>query len=162
MQVWPIVQSLALLTVANGTPVIAKKIFGARFDFPLDAGLRFLDGQPLLGTSKTVRGVLVSVVATAAVAPLLGFSIAGGALVAILAMAGDLASSFLKRRLGFRSSTQAIALDQIPESLLPLLACRNMLALSSTDIAVCVGIFFFGELILSRLLYALHLRDEPY
>ena len=77
-------------------------------------------------------------------------------------MAGDLFSSFCKRRFGLPSSSRASGLDQIPESLLPLLACRNLLALTITDIAVCVVMFVVGEIVLSRLLYAVHLRDRPY
>lgn len=162
MQVWPVLQSLYLLTLANGSPVIAKKFLGSRLALPLDAGVLFLDGRPLLGPSKTVRGVLISVAATAALAPLLGVDPATGALVAAFAMLGDLLSSFTKRRLGLVSSAQAIGLDQIPESLLPLLACRDALSLTYADIAVCTGIFLVGELALSRVLYALHVRDQPY
>ena len=162
MQTWPLLQSVLLLTLANGAPVVAKKLMGARLAFPLDAGARFFDGQPLLGPSKTVRGVVISVVTTAAVAPLLGQSLATGGLVAALAMIGDLFSSFVKRRMRFPSSSQAIGLDQVPESLLPLLVCKEMLSLTSIDVAIGVGIFVVGELILSRLLYDLRLRDEPY
>ncbi len=162
MHTWPLLQSVLLLTLANGAPVVAKKILGARLAFPLDAGARFFDGQPLLGPSKTVRGVVISVVTTAVVAPLLGLSLAAGGLVAALAMIGDLFSSFVKRRLKFPSSSQAIGLDQVPESLLPLLVCKETLSLTSIDVAIGVGIFVLGELILSRLLYDLRLRDEPY
>ena len=77
-------------------------------------------------------------------------------------MAGDLFSSFVKRRLNLRPSSRALGLDQVPESLFPLLACRDVLSLTAADIALAVGIFFVGELILSRLLYKAHLRDEPY
>ncbi len=77
-------------------------------------------------------------------------------------MAGDLFSSFVKRRLNFPPSSQAIGIDQVPESLLPMLACRDALALTAADIALGVGIFFVGELIVSRLLYRIHLRDRPY
>jgi hypothetical protein len=162
MQTWPLLQSVLLLTLANGAPVVAKKLLGARLAFPLDAGARFLDGQPWLGPSKTVRGVVASVVTTAVVAPLLGLSPTTGGLVAALAMIGDLFSSFVKRRLRFPSSSQAIGLDQVPESLLPLLVCRQTLSLTFLDVAIVVGIFIVGELILSRLLYDLHVRDEPY
>ena len=162
MHTWPLFQSVLLLTLANGTPVVAKRILRGRFAFPLDAGARFFDGQPLLGPSKTIRGVVTSVVTTAVVARLLGLSFAAGGLVAALAMIGDLFSSFVKRRLKFASSSQAIGLDQVPESLLPLLVCQQMLSLTFVDVAVATGIFFLGELILSRLLYDLHLRDEPY
>ncbi len=162
MHTWPLLQSVLLLTLANGAPVVAKKALGARLAFPLDAGARFFDGQPLLGPSKTIRGVAISVVTTAVVAPLLGLNLAAGGLVAVLAMIGDLFSSFAKRRLKFPSSSQAIGLDQVPESLLPLLVCKETLSLTSMDVAIGVGIFFLGELILSRLLYDLRLRDEPY
>jgi len=37
-----------------------------------------------------------------------------------------------------------------------------MLALTSIDVAIGVGIFVLGELLLSRVLYDLRVRDEPY
>jgi hypothetical protein len=162
MQPLQLVQLLVLLTAANGTPIIAKKIFGTRCARPLEAGIMFLDGRPVFGRSKTIRGILFSILITTIVAPFVGMSPAMGALVASTAMAGDLFSSFMKRRLNFPPSSQAIGLDQVPESLLPMLACRDALSLTATDIALGVGIFFIGELLLSRLLYRVHLRDRPY
>jgi CDP-2,3-bis-(O-geranylgeranyl)-sn-glycerol synthase len=162
MHVAAILQSLALLALANSTPLFAKKIFGNRFAQPLDGGLAFFDGRPLFGRSKTVRGLLASLLATTAGALLIGLPPAIGAIAAATAMAGDLFSSFLKRRLGMAPSSQALGLDQVPESLLPLLACRSSLSLDVADIALAVAIFFVGELVLSRLLYKAHLRDEPY
>jgi CDP-archaeol synthase len=157
-----ILQSLVLLILANGTPIVAKKILGSRFSRSLDGGLKFIDRRPLFGSAKTIRGILVSILITAAGAPLVGVQLKVGALVAVTAMAGDLFSSFVKRRLNFRPSSQALGLDQVPESLLPLLACRDRLSLTAADIALAVLIFFFCELILSRILYKAHLRDEPY
>jgi CDP-2,3-bis-(O-geranylgeranyl)-sn-glycerol synthase len=162
MQPEAMLQSLVLLAVANGAPVIAKKIFGRRWARPLDGGVVLPDGHPLLGPSKTIRGIVVAIVATTAAAPLLGVAPGIGALAAAAAMAGDLLSSFVKRRLARPPSSQALGLDQVPESLLPLLACSDALALSAADIAVAVAFFFVGELIVSRLLYKAHLRDEPY
>ena len=162
MQAVQILQILALLALANGTPIAAKNILGSRFSFPVDAGKNFRDGRPLFGPSKTVRGILVSIFVTTACAPLIGVDMAVGATAAVAAMAGDLFSSFVKRRLGFPPSSQAIGLDQIPESLFPMLACRDALSLTIADIAVGVVIFFAGELVLSYLLYRIHLRDTPY
>ena len=156
------VQSIVLLALANGTPVIAKRVFGRHLARPLDAEVTFLDQRPLFGPSKTIRGVLFSILITTAGAPLVGLEPEIGGLVAGTAMAGDLFSSFVKRRLNLPPSSQALGLDQVPESLLPLLACRDVLALTVADIAVAVAIFCAGELILSRLLYRIHLRDEPY
>jgi CDP-diglyceride synthetase len=162
LQPFSILQALVLLTLANGTPVIAKKVFGQSFALPLDAGLAFFDGRPLFGPSKTIRGILLSIIVTTASAPLIGLDLSVGALAAAVAMLGDLCSSFVKRRLNFPPSSQALGIDQLPESLFPLLACRAALSLTAADIAFCVGMFFVGELILSRILYRAHLRDEPY
>lgn len=157
-----ILRSLALLLLANGTPVVAKKIFGRRLSQPLDAGVKLADGRPLLGPAKTVRGIVLSLLVTASGAPLLGVAVSLGALFAGAAMAGDLLSSFTKRRLDFRSSSRVLGLDQVPESLLPLLACRSALGLTDVDVALAVGAFFLGEIALSRLLFWAHMRDEPY
>lgn len=153
---------MVLLTLANGTPVVVKKVLGQSLALPLDGGLAFLDGRPLFGPSKTIRGIVFSVLVTALGAPLIGLDWSVGAIVAAAAMAGDLCSSFVKRRLNFPPSSRALGLDQLPESLLPLLACRAALALTAVDIALGVGIFFVGELVLSWILYRAHLRDEPY
>jgi len=77
-------------------------------------------------------------------------------------MAGDAISSFLKRRLGLGPSSRATGLDQIPESLLPLLSCRSMLALTITDVVAGVALFFVSEIILSQLLYKVGIRGHPH
>jgi CDP-diglyceride synthetase len=158
----PIAQLLFLLMLANGTPVIAKKILGARYSYPLDCDLAFADGRPWFGRSKTFRGIVLAVLVTTAGAPVVGTAWEVGFLVGICAMAGDLFSSFCKRRLNLQSSSRASGLDQIPEALFPALACRHLLALAPIDMAVCVAVFFVGEVVLSRLLYAFRLRDRPY
>jgi CDP-2,3-bis-(O-geranylgeranyl)-sn-glycerol synthase len=155
-------QLLALLTLANCSPVIATRIFGEKFAIPIDGNARFVDGRPLLGPSKTIRGIVVALLVTALGAILLGLQFWLGLLVASTAMAGDLLSSFLKRRFHLASSSKATGLDQIPESLFPLLACRSVLSLTALDIAVGCAIFFCGEILLSRLFFWLRLRDRPY
>jgi CDP-diglyceride synthetase len=162
MQYMAVLQLLLLLALANGSPVIAKWIFGNYCSWPLDGNIKFVDGRPLFGASKTVRGILVSIITTSACAPLLGLTLKIGLLVATTAMAGDLLSSFLKRRLGLPSSSKAVGLDQIPESLFPLLACRQALSLTALDIVAGTAIFFVAEVVLSRFLFRLHVRDRPY
>lgn len=157
-----LIQILLLLGVANGTPIIARKILGERFATPLDGGLKLADGQRLFGASKTVRGVVLSVVVTALTAPLVGIEMMIGAGLAAASMLGDLLSSFAKRRLGMRLHAQALGLDQIPEALLPLLLLRTRLALSAGDIVLLVALFIALELALSRLLFRLRIRDRPY
>jgi CDP-2,3-bis-(O-geranylgeranyl)-sn-glycerol synthase len=151
-----------LLAVANGTPVIATKILGKTFAYPVDFGIAFCDGQPLFGASKTLRGILLAVLLTSVSAPLIGLDWTFGALIAVTAMFGDLVSSFIKRRMGLIPSSQCIGLDQIPESLLPLVACRFLLRLTILEIAAATVIFFLGELALSRVLFWLRIRERPY
>jgi len=155
-------QLLILLTLANSSPVIAKRILGGAYAIPIDGNIRFLDGRPLLGPSKTIRGIVVSLLATALGAPLIGLRFEIGLLVAAAAMTGDLLSSFLKRRFGLASSSRATGLDQIPEALFPLLVCRSVLSLTAIDIFVGCAAFFIGEVLLSRLFFRLRLRDRPY
>ena len=157
-----VAEMLALLALANGTPVVAKDILGDRLAQPVDGGATLPDGRPLFGSSKTFRGIVLSILITSAAAKLFAHRWTIGALIAGTAMAGDLLSSFLKRRMSLPAGSKATGLDQIPESLFPLLACRAILPLTALDILVVVAIFFMGEMYLSRILYRFHLRDRPY
>jgi CDP-2,3-bis-(O-geranylgeranyl)-sn-glycerol synthase len=162
MQLDLVIKFLLLLTMANGTPVIAKKLLTGFLPSPLDRGTMLRDGHPLLGPSKTLRGLVVSMVATTLSAPGLGLAWTTGLLAGAAAMAGDLGSSFAKRRMGLPPSSRAPGLDQIPEALLPALVCKSLLGLTVVDIAMIVALFTVGEMLLSRLLFKLHVRDQPY
>ena len=162
MQPLVILQLTILVGLANGTPVAATKIFGRRFAQPLDGNAEFFDGRPLFGHSKTIRGVVLAVLATALGAPLIRMGWEVGVLIGGLAMIGDLTSSFVKRRLDLPPSSRASGLDQIPEALFPLLGCRELLPLTIADIGAGLALFVVGDVVLSRLLYRVHLRDRPY
>jgi CDP-diglyceride synthetase len=157
-----ILQLLTLLALANGAPLIAKKILGTAFAYPLDNGVTLADGQPLLGRSKTIRGIVLSIAVTTLAAPWVGISPAAGLLISAVAMVGDLLSSFIKRRMKLPSGSMALGLDQIPESFFPAIAARSMLPVSALDTAIVSGFFFVGELAVSRALFALNIRDRPY
>ena len=47
-----VLQLLILLMLANGTPVIAKKVLGDRYSYPLDGNLKFADGRPVFGRRR--------------------------------------------------------------------------------------------------------------
>jgi CDP-2,3-bis-(O-geranylgeranyl)-sn-glycerol synthase len=83
-------------------------------------------------------------------------------LFAAMAMLGDLLASFIKRRLAIPPSGIAPGLDQIPESLLPLLAVRGVLDLSWLQISLIVVTFIALDYLLSFVLYRLHIRQHPY
>jgi CDP-2,3-bis-(O-geranylgeranyl)-sn-glycerol synthase len=156
------IKLILLLLAANGAPLIAYDLLKQRWAYPVDGGLRLPDGRRLLGGSCTWRGWLVSAVVTAATAALLGLTAATGLLMALLAMAGDTLSSFIKRRLGRPPGSMALGLDQIPEALFPLLGVRGQFALQIPDITLLVAVFMVLELLLSRILYKLRLRKQPY
>ncbi len=128
----------------------------------MDGDQRFIDGQPLLGPSKTLRGVILSVSLTPVAAALIGIHWQIGLLIGLFAMLGDLFSSFIKRRLRRPSSSMALGLDQIPESLFPLIACQASSSLSWISIALMVLLFSIGELVISRILFKFNGRDTPY
>ncbi|MEN9314334.1 MAG: hypothetical protein RIS35_727, partial [Pseudomonadota bacterium] len=132
-----------------------------RLSRPIDGGRCWRDGRRLLGASKTWRGLAASAIATAAVSEWWLGEPRTGLLVAALAMAGDLSSSFLKRRLGLRSGADAPGLDQLPESVLPLLVLRSPLALGAAEMLVATLAFFVLDLVGTRLAAGLRARRQP-
>ena len=157
MRLWLISHLVLLLIIANGTPALLGLVLGPRWNRPLDNNRQFPDNRPLLGPSKTLRGLLSAIVVTGLLAPLFELSALEGASFALLAMLGDLSSSFIKRRLGFASSRSAPLLDQIPESILPLWGLQTALGSSGSEMALAVSIFIVIDLLLSRLLRTLQL-----
>ncbi|WP_305909798.1 CDP-archaeol synthase [Methylomarinum sp. Ch1-1] len=157
-----IVKTFLLLAIANGAPVLARKLFGSSFGWPVDFGIAFFDKRPLFGHSKTWRGLFASVLMTMLLAPLVNIEMFYGASLSVMAMLGDLLASFCKRRLGYRESSRCRMLDTIPEALLPLLVLHQPLELSMLDVMLCVLLFFGLEIFLSPMLYRLHIRKRPY
>lgn len=160
--IWLGLRLLLLLGVANSAPIAARRLLADRWAAPLDGGLNFVDGRPLLGPGKTIRGVAAAVVATALASWALGMSPQVGALLGAVSMAGDALASFVKRRLGVAPSGRATGLDQVPESLLPLLAVQGMLGLSVVQILAVTIAFFILEIPLARWAFRLGLRERPY
>ncbi len=156
------IRLLILIAAANTAPLLAKSLFGDRFANPMDNRAVMRDGQPVFGSSKTIRGVLSAILATTTLAPLLGLAVSFGFLIGASAMVGDLCSSFIKRRFGLKPSSRATGIDQIPEALLPALLGWQPLALTASDVVAITAVFLLGEVVLSRILFRLKLRDRPY
>jgi len=155
-------QLLTLTIIANGAPVIAQKLFREIASQPLDNGWTLRDARPLFGPAKTLRGFLFGALCPCAFAPLIGVRWTVGLAAGLAAMGGDLISSFVKRRLGLAPSSRATGLDQIPESLLPAIACASSLELGWLDIIAATLIFLCGEIVLSKILFRLHIRARPF
>jgi CDP-2,3-bis-(O-geranylgeranyl)-sn-glycerol synthase len=151
---------VTLIAAANGAPWVIGRWLGRRDAWPVDGGWRFADGQPLLGPSKTWRGLAAALIATPLLALLIGWPLWLGLAVGGATMIGDLLASFLKRRLGLVSSTDAPGLDQIPEALFPALVATFWLDLDWIDLGIVVLTFLISHLLLTILLPRL-LRPGP-
>lgn len=158
----PFVDLLVLILIANGTPVVARRLLRNHLSQPLDMGYCLSDKQPVLGASKTWRGVITSLLVTAFCAWVMGYEVLTGVSIALLSLFGDAFSSFIKRRLGKPASSMVLLLDQVPESLFPALVMAGNFALSSTAIILLVAIFVVAELLLSHLMFRLGVRRRPY
>jgi CDP-2,3-bis-(O-geranylgeranyl)-sn-glycerol synthase len=157
-----IAKSLILISAANIAPAALKLVLNNHYSSPIDGGAAWRDGRRFLGPSKTWRGLIIGVLFPACLSPLVGVSWPTGISVGAAAMAGGCLSSFVKRRLGLKSSDLALGLDQIPEALLPAISMRAYVQLSIVDIGLIVLIFCIATLALSPLLFRLGLRDRPY
>ena len=153
---------LFLLVVANGTPVLTARLLGNRAKHRIDFGTQLPDGHGLFGSSKTWRGLLAALVTTGIAATLLGHTAVFGVIIAGLAMAGDLVSSFIKRRRGLASSSRSTGLDQLPEALLPTCYAVAALNLPWWWILALPAAFMVLEIYLSKPLFKLGIRKRPY
>ena len=157
-----LLQLLLLLTVANGMPVIAKKLLGRLLAWPLDFGMTMRDGRPLFGASKTVRGLVLAIVVTAAAAPVLGLAWQIGAAMAARRWPATSCRASPSAGSPWRRAAARPGWTRYPEALLPALASMTPLGLGAADVVLVIALFVAGEIALSRLLYHLHVRDEPY
>ena len=153
---------LVWLMGVNGAPILLAKLAGNRFDCPIDGNQLFFDGKPVLGSSKTFRGLISALLMSILLGSIFTIPLLTSLLFGMLSMAGDLTSSFIKRRMGLASSSMALGLDQIPESLFPLLGCKVLLGISMEQIVFVVLIFFVMELVLSWILFLFKIRKTPY
>jgi CDP-2,3-bis-(O-geranylgeranyl)-sn-glycerol synthase len=125
--------ALLMLVAANSAPVLVARLLGNRYSAAIDAQQVFGDKRPLFGSHKTWRGLISGVLAAALVAGLLDKGVLLGAAFGALAMAGDLFSSFWKRRLGCESGEGVPLLDQLPEALLPMMLLGGVLDLTGAE-----------------------------
>lgn len=142
---------ILLVAAANSAPWAAARIFAGQWTAPLDFGTTMPDGTRLLGSHKTWRGLVAAIAACAVVAQILGLGVALGALFGSLAILGDASSSFVKRRLRSPPGTEVPGLDQVPESLLPLLAMHRPLGLSILAIIVVAAAFAVLDIAMAKL-----------
>jgi CDP-2,3-bis-(O-geranylgeranyl)-sn-glycerol synthase len=96
---------------ANGAPVLAG---GGR---PIDSGKKFLDGKPIFGKNKTIRGfffgLAIGIMVGLTESLLFKYPVLFAFLSPLGALLGDLAGAFIKRRLGIAPGGLLPLIDQI-------------------------------------------------
>ncbi|WP_323752826.1 CDP-archaeol synthase [Marinobacter sp.] len=151
-----------LLVLANGVPVVVARLFQHRGNWPVDAGLTWGDGRPLLGPSKTWRGIASGTLSCMLLAVWFELGWLFGTLFGALSLLGDLLSSFIKRRAGLESSDRAVWLDQLPEAALPMLMAWLWFPLPLWEAAAIAVLFALSNMLFSPLLYRLGIRKQPH
>jgi hypothetical protein len=129
-------RALLLVCLASSAAWAAGLVLGRRLAAPLDFGFQLPDGKPLFGSHKTWRGLAAGILACGLVAPLVGLQVATGTAFGAAALLGDALSSAVKRRLAVEPGAEVLALDQLPEALLPLVLLAEPLRLGVMEIAV--------------------------
>jgi len=136
---------------------------------PLDMGKKFLDGRRIFGDGKTARGfvgglivgTIVGLLQGVARAPLREYLLLGF-LLALGALLGDLASSFIKRRLGIERGGAAPGLDQLSFVVAALILASPVKVPPWQVIAVILIITPPIHLATNFVGYKLGLKGRPY
>ncbi len=151
--------------VANGTPVVVAKLLPVKH--PLDGGKYFIDQRRVLGNGKTLEGFLGGTLAGTLTAYVLEYwhmhTLEEGLILSLGALLGDLAGSFIKRRLGIKRGDPAPLLDQL-DFLLGALALYYVFygpidPLQATILIVVTPVLHLAT---NSAAYVLGLKDKPW
>ncbi|OLD03046.1 hypothetical protein AUG19_06255 [archaeon 13_1_20CM_2_54_9] len=122
--------------VANAAPLV----FGGRT--PLDGGRKFLDGQPIFGSHKTVRGLVAGIIAGSVLGAVESLFdprlLLAGFMISLGAVLGDLLGAFVKRRLKIKPGDQLPIVDQLDFVLGGLLVGWSFFQMELVSILVVV------------------------
>lgn len=147
---------------ANAVPVIAGG------GYPLDLGRNFLDGKPIFGRNKTVRGFIAGLLAGVGAGLVetfaFGFPPLFGVVVSLGALVGDLCGAFLKRRLGIVPGGLLPVVDQVDFVLGAVLFALPLgLSFMSWELVVAVLVITPPVHLLTNFLaYKLGLKKNPW
>jgi len=151
---------------ANGAPVLFG---GGR---PIDGGKKFLDGKPIFGPHKTIRGFASGLIIGTFVGwvqeayglsvglpqgnMILGFALSLGALM------GDLLGSFIKRRMNLEPGKHLPLSDQLDFVLTALLFSLPIKPPSIMDALIIVVLTVPIHFLVNIMAYILRLKKTPW
>jgi CDP-2,3-bis-(O-geranylgeranyl)-sn-glycerol synthase len=148
--------------VANSTPVL---LGGGT---SIDQGRKFIDGHPILGANKTMKGFTCGLLLgiAAALAEAAVFTNYGLALVGIAAslgaLLGDLFGAFVKRRVNIPPGNPLPVVDQLDFVLGALLLTSPLLKLTLGAILILVVATIPIHLLSNAIAYALRLKKRAW
>jgi len=146
--------------VANSTPVLLGG------GVPIDRGREFIDGRPILGTNKTVKGFAYGLLlgSTAALAEAALFSnyvlVLVGIVASLGALLGDLFGAFLKRRLNIPPGHSLPVIDQLDFILGALLLTLPVLNVTAGAVLILVMATIPIHLFSNAAAYVLRLKKR--
>jgi len=161
---------------ANMAPVIVKKINFLKV--PIDFN-RKINNMPVFGKNKTFRGLFFGVLFSIVVAYIqfvlndngifLSLAIADysnwlliGLLMGFGAIIGDLAESFVKRRLSFKSGEGVFPFDQIDFVVGALIFVYPLVKLSVSKIAIIILLSIVLHIIVNHAAFYAKVRDKKW
>src|SRR5690554_6381528 len=97
-----------MLVLANGSPWVVARLLHQAGNRPVDGGRVWRDGRPVLGPSKTWRGLVAGTVSCLLLSCVVGLGWLFRCVIGLLARLGCLVSSFIKRRKGLETSARAL------------------------------------------------------
>ena len=146
--------------VANSTPVLLGG--GA----PIDRERKFIDGRPIFGTNKTVKGFSYGLLlgSTASLAEAVLFSnlllVPAGIAASLGALIGDLFGAFLKRRLNIPPGDPLLIVDQLGFILVALLFASPVLNVTVGAVLILVMATIPIHLLSNAVAYMLRLKKQ--
>lgn len=167
--------------IANVTPILAARLpVLSNWDQPVDFGLKFR-GKPVLGTHKTIRGIITGTLAGTLVffiqVKLYGHygwavdisdgvdysqvTIWLGVLLSFGALLGDMVKSFAKRQFSVASGKSWFPFDQLDYIIGGLLLGSVVVTLSHMQSFLIIIVWFALHLISSYVGYLLGLKKDP-
>ena len=150
--------------VANATPPVLTRFFG--LGRAIDAGRQWR-GKPLFGSHKTWQGLIGGTCAGIATFMLqrafddLNVPLSFGIAISIGALAGDLAKSFVKRRLAVEAGRTWFPFDQLDYVIGAFVAGAFFVRFPPIVIAATAAAYFVLHLAVSAIGYTLGIKNAP-
>ena len=142
--------------VANSSATLSRLLPGTH---PIDFGKKFFDGRRILGDGKTFEGLAIGIVAGSLVGRLVYPPFHDPLPFVVLALLGDMAGSFVKRRAGLKRGEEAPILDQLDFLLFSYLARPPIDPVSAF---LLLPFTYFLHRLGNFVAYIIYLKKEPW